>query len=159
MDFRVELDYFRGPLDLLLYLVRKHELDVRDLPIALITEQFLTHLEVLEKLDVNEVGDAMCPVGEKPSAQAPRFQVLEGFDDPIIEKYQRLLAANDAEVAGVEFIRDERGVPYTYDINTNTNYNSAAEERSGKSGMRAVAAFLGQELAKLGPTALGQAAE
>jgi len=109
--------------------------------------------------DVCEVGDAMCPVGEKPSAQAPRFQVLEGFDDPIIEKYQRLLAANDAEVAGVEFIRDERGVLYTYDINTNTNYNSAAEERSGKSGMRAVAAFLGQELAKLGPTALGQAAE
>ena len=99
--------------------------------------------------DVCEVGDAMCPVGEKPSAQAPRFQVLEGFDDPIIEKYERLLAANDAEVAGVEFIRDERGVLYTYDINTNTNYNSAAEERSGKSGMRAVAAFLGQELRRL----------
>ncbi len=51
MDFRVQLDYFRGPLDLLLYLVRKHELDVCDLPIALVTEQYLNYLEVLEKLD------------------------------------------------------------------------------------------------------------
>ena len=57
MDFRVELDVFRGPLDLLLFLVRKHELDIRDLPIALITEQYLTYLEVLQRLDVNEVGD------------------------------------------------------------------------------------------------------
>jgi segregation and condensation protein A len=57
MDFRVQLDVFRGPLDLLLFLVRKHELDVRDLPIALVTEQYLQHLEVLQQLDVNDVGD------------------------------------------------------------------------------------------------------
>jgi segregation and condensation protein A len=57
MDFRVELDTFRGPLDLLLYLVRKHEVDVSDIPIALITDQYLAHLDVLEQLDVNAVGD------------------------------------------------------------------------------------------------------
>ena len=99
--------------------------------------------------DVCEVGDAMCPVGEKPSAAAPRFEVIEGFDHPIIERYRKLLAANDAEVAGVEFITDEHDEPYTYDINTNTNYNSAAEQRSGRSGMRVLAAFLGEELRRL----------
>jgi hypothetical protein len=109
--------------------------------------------------DVCEVGDAMCPVGEQPSAQAPRFQVIEGFDHPVIARYERVLAANDAQVAGVEFITDERGEIYTYDINTNTNYNSAAEERAGKSGMRAVAAFLGAELGKLRRTDLGAAAD
>src|SRR5258706_102675 len=57
MDFRVQLDVFRGPLDLLLFLVRKHELDVRDLPIALIADQYLAHLEILQQLDVDEVGD------------------------------------------------------------------------------------------------------
>jgi len=57
MTFRVELDDFRGPLDLLLYLVRKHELDILDLPIAKITDQFLQHISVLEQLDVNFVGD------------------------------------------------------------------------------------------------------
>ncbi len=57
MDFRVQLDSFRGPLDLLLYLVRKNELDVADLPIAKVTEQYLAHLEILEQLDVNSVAD------------------------------------------------------------------------------------------------------
>ena len=46
MDFRVDLEIFRGPLDLLLYLVRKHEVEVVDLPIAPITEQILEYLGV-----------------------------------------------------------------------------------------------------------------
>ncbi|MCA9217434.1 MAG: segregation/condensation protein A [Planctomycetales bacterium] len=57
MHFRVDLDIFRGPLDLLLYLVRKHELDIANIAIAHITEQFVNHIEVLEQLDVNAVGD------------------------------------------------------------------------------------------------------
>ena len=108
--------------------------------------------------DVCEVGDAMCPVGEAPSQAAPRFQVVEGFRHPIIEKYVKVLEANDVEVAGVEFITDASGELYTYDINTNTNYNSAAEERAGKDGMRAVAAFLGRELRAL-ESRLGAAAD
>jgi hypothetical protein len=98
--------------------------------------------------DVCEVGDAMCPVGEQPSAAAPRFQVVEGFRHPVVASYERFLAANDIEVAGIEFIADAKGELYTYDVNTNTNYNGAAEEKAGLHGMRAVAAFLGAELAK-----------
>jgi hypothetical protein len=99
--------------------------------------------------DVCEIGDAMCPVGERPSSQAPRFQVVDGFHHPIVERYQRFLAANGIEIAGIEFIADKSGELYTYDVNTNTNYNSAAEERAGVSGMRAIAAFLGEELRAL----------
>jgi len=109
--------------------------------------------------DVCEVGDAMCPVGEKPSAATARFQVIEGFNHSIVERYRKVLAANDTEVAGVEFITDENGDLYTYDVNTNTNYNSAAEQRSGKSGMRAVAAFLGQELRRVEHGQFGAAAD
>lgn len=57
MDFRVDLTTFRGPLDLLLYLVRKHEVDVSDIPIAEVTDQFLKYLDLLEQLDVDDVGD------------------------------------------------------------------------------------------------------
>jgi len=57
MNFRVDLDTFRGPLDLLLYLVRKHEVEVIELPIALITDQFLAHLELLEQLDIDGIGE------------------------------------------------------------------------------------------------------
>ena len=57
MDFRVDLTMYRGPLDLLLYLVRKHELDILDIPVAAITDQYLGYLQVLEELQVDEVGD------------------------------------------------------------------------------------------------------
>ncbi|MFO0905621.1 MAG: segregation/condensation protein A [Pirellulales bacterium] len=57
MQFRVDLDIFRGPLDLLLYLVKKHELEIADVPIATITEQFLTYLEVLQEINIDDVGD------------------------------------------------------------------------------------------------------
>jgi len=57
MRFRVQLDLFAGPLDLLWYLVRKQELDILDIPIALVTEQYLEMLQVLEGIDVNAVGD------------------------------------------------------------------------------------------------------
>jgi len=57
MDFRVDLDIFRGPLDLLLYLVRKHEVEIVDIPIASVTDQFLAYVAVLEQLDVNAAGD------------------------------------------------------------------------------------------------------
>jgi segregation and condensation protein A len=57
MLFRVNLDIFRGPLDLLLYLVRKHEVDVRRIPVARIADQYIQHLDVLQQIDVNAVGD------------------------------------------------------------------------------------------------------
>ena len=89
------------------------------------------------------------PVGERPSTEAPRFQVLDDFRHPNVERYQRFLAANGIEIAGIEFIVDAAGEAYTYDVNTNTNYNSAAEARAGRYGMRAIASFLGRELKAL----------
>ncbi|MBM4075506.1 MAG: chromosome segregation protein ScpA [Planctomycetes bacterium] len=56
-DYRVHLDLFTGPLDLLLYLVRRNEVDIAKLPISTITNQFLQFLEVLEFLDLDLVGD------------------------------------------------------------------------------------------------------
>lgn len=55
--FRVDLDIFRGPLDLLLYLVRKHEVDIEDIPVAAITTQYLEYLEILKELDIDAVGE------------------------------------------------------------------------------------------------------
>lgn len=52
-EYRVHLDVFAGPLDLLLYLVRKEELDIYDIPIARITEQYLEHIEMLKVLDMD----------------------------------------------------------------------------------------------------------
>ena len=57
MDYRVQLDQYSGPMDLLLYLVRRNELDLRDLPLAAIAEQFLEFVEILQELDLELVGE------------------------------------------------------------------------------------------------------
>jgi segregation and condensation protein A len=56
-DYRVQLDLFCGPLDLLLYLVRRNEVGAVDLPLAAIAEQFQEFLSVLEFLDLDLIGD------------------------------------------------------------------------------------------------------
>ena len=96
MNFRVELNTYRGPLDLLLYLVRKHEIDVTDIPIALVADQFLAHLAVLEQLDVDAVGDflemASTLIEIKSRMVLPRGgEEVDELDDPRDELVERLL--------------------------------------------------------------------
>ena len=97
MNFLVDLDIFRGPLDLLLYLVRKHEVEITEIPIAPITDQFLEYLAVLEQLDVDAVGDfldvASTLVEIKSRMVLPRSEEIEDpLEDPRRELVERLLA-------------------------------------------------------------------
>jgi segregation and condensation protein A len=96
MDFRIDLDVFRGPLDLLLYLVRKHEVEINELPIAPITRQYLDYLEVLQELDVNAVGEflemASTLAEIKSRCVLPHGgEEAETLDDPRDELVARLL--------------------------------------------------------------------
>jgi segregation and condensation protein A len=52
-EFRVELPVFEGPLDLLLHLIKKHELDILDLPVAFVTERYLEYLRFMQELDLD----------------------------------------------------------------------------------------------------------
>ncbi len=56
-DYRVRIDAFEGPLDLLLYLIRKHEVDIHDIPVATITEQYMRFLEGIERIDIDVAGE------------------------------------------------------------------------------------------------------
>lgn len=95
--------------------------------------------------DACRIDDLFCPVGEE-AEERPKFQVVEGFNDPIIAKYEEFLRQNHIAVAGIEFIRNSAGDIFTYDVNTNTNYNADAEAAYGKYGMLELANFLGKEL-------------
>ncbi|MCA1056559.1 alpha-L-glutamate ligase [Rossellomorea aquimaris] len=97
--------------------------------------------------DACQIDDLYCPVGEKE--EAPKFKVIDGFEDGILTKYEEFLRMNKIDIAGIEFIRDAEGTIYTYDVNTNTNYNKDAEEAAGKYGMLELAKYLGSELEKL----------
>ncbi len=98
MRFRVQLDMFSGPLDLLWYLVRKHELDILDIPIAVVTDQYLELIAVLEQIDVNAVADflevATRLMEIKSKLMLPRHEDLETeetLEDPRQDMVQRLL--------------------------------------------------------------------
>jgi hypothetical protein len=111
--------------------------------------------------DVCQIDDAFCPVGEQPAplASAPRFRIVKDFDrKDLVDKYRRFIADHGIGIAGIEFIEDARGEVYTYDVNTNTNYNPAAEAEAGQYAMKVVAAYLGRELRQLGGAKLTQAA-
>jgi len=57
MSYRIRLENFEGPLDLLLFLIRKNEVDIYDIPIAEITRQYLEYVEVIKLLDLEYAGD------------------------------------------------------------------------------------------------------
>lgn len=88
---------FAGPLDLLLYLVRKHELEALDIPIALVAEQYLEILAAIEQIDVDAVGDFLEVATQlmeiKSRMMLPRHEEIEEepVDDPRHELVARLL--------------------------------------------------------------------
>jgi len=98
--------------------------------------------------DSCQIGDLFCPVGEDPRAQM-KFKIVENPHTGLISKYESFLKTHAIDVAGIEFITDENGVIYTYDINTNTNYNSEAEEKAQVFAMLEMAKYLGEKLGAL----------
>lgn len=110
MEYRVELDVYNGPLDLLLYLIKRDELDIYDIPIARITDSYLAYVTMLrniktrEGLDINVAGDFVVMAAtlmEIKSAmllpKAPAAQQNDGptaaqeITDPRYELVQQLL--------------------------------------------------------------------
>lgn len=95
MPYQVKLDIFEGPLDLLLYLIKKNEVDIYDIPIALITAQYLEYLDVMKELNLDIAGEFLVmaatlikiksqmllpPVegeGEDDAAADPRTELME----------------------------------------------------------------------------------
>lgn len=94
--------------------------------------------------DACNVEEEYCPA----NTTGNKFMILENFSNPILEQYKKVLKNNNVEIAGIEFVEDRNGQLYTYDINTNTNYNSVAENLSNLKGMGAIANFLKKELEK-----------
>lgn len=97
-EFRARLETYSGPLDLLLYLIKKEEVDVFDIPIARLVEQYQLYLEVLRDIDPNACGEFLVMAARlmeiKSKLLLPR-EVLEEdeeeLDDPRLELVRQLL--------------------------------------------------------------------
>ena len=95
--------------------------------------------------DACNVEEQFCPT----NPDGNKFMILKDYKNPEIVTYEKFLKQNDIEIAGIEYMIDTGGVHYSYDVNTNTNYNSIAEKKAGIFGMKQIALFLKEELQKV----------
>ncbi len=97
MTYKIRLEVFEGPLDLLLYLIKRDELNVYDIPITKITEQYLEHLNLMELLDLDVAGEFLVMAATlmqiKSKMLLPPDPVVEEGEeaDPRAELVRRLL--------------------------------------------------------------------
>lgn len=96
-EYRVSLPSFHGPLDLLLYLVKKNEVDIREIPVGVIAEQFRQYLDILALIDVELVGDflvtaaTLAEIKSRMVLPQPETAAQETTEDPRRELVQQLL--------------------------------------------------------------------
>ena len=96
-DYKVQLDIFEGPLDLLLHLIRTQEIDIYDIPIAQITDQYLHYVQIMRDLNISVAGEflymAATLIYIKSRMLLPPDPTVEGeeFEDPRQELVQQLL--------------------------------------------------------------------
>lgn len=94
-DYRVNLDIFAGPLDLLLYLVRKEEVDIYDIPIAKITDQYIRYIELLKSLDIDLAGDFLVMAATlmqiKSAMLLPKVEPDQIQDDDLVDPRMELV--------------------------------------------------------------------
>ena len=124
--------------------------------VEFVNSKFLYTVEV----DASE-GFELCPACPEDQINIPQQQIAGEFcpttgnkfniiknyrENELTKKYENFIAANGIEIAGIEYLTDKNGAIYTYDVNTNTNYNSQAEKNSEIKGMRSIAHFLKKEL-------------
>jgi segregation and condensation protein A len=95
--YTVKVDIFEGPLDLLLHLIKQNQLDIYDIPIALVTEQYLEYIRIMKALDLTIAGEflvmaaTLMYIKSRMLLPAPIEEVEEEEEDPRAELVQRLV--------------------------------------------------------------------
>jgi len=98
MDYKLQLENFYGPMDLMLHLVKENELNIYDIPIARVTEQYLSYMEIMKKLDINLAGEFIVMASTLMQIKARTLVPVyadeeeeEEDEDPRFELVRRLL--------------------------------------------------------------------
>jgi len=109
-DYRVKLEIFSGPLDLLLHLIKEEEVDIYDIPIARITEQYLRYVEMMQRLDLEVAGEfilmAATLIRIKVRLLLPQDEVDTDEPDPREELIMALVEYKKYKEAG-ELLREK----------------------------------------------------
>jgi len=110
-DYRVNLDVFEGPLDLLLYLIKKNDLDVYDIPVAFILEEYMRYVDTLKDLDIDFAGEFLFMAAElahiKSRMLLPDGEIEQEEEDidPRADLVKRLLEYQQFKEASLELAK------------------------------------------------------
>ncbi len=114
MSYKVKLNIFEGPMDLLLHLIRKHEIDIYDIPIALITREYMKYLGLMKTLNLDGVGEFLVMAATLTQIKSKMLLPPEESDeereegtDPREELVQRLLEYKKYKEAASELKAQE----------------------------------------------------
>jgi segregation and condensation protein A len=97
MSYKIKLQLFEGPLDLLLYLVKKDHVNIYDIPIAQVTQQYMDYIELMKILDLNIAGEflvmaaTLIQIKSKMLLPVPEVEQPQEEDDPRSELIKQLL--------------------------------------------------------------------
>jgi segregation and condensation protein A len=126
MNYVVRLEQFEGPLDLLLYLIQRDEMDIYDIPIARITQQYLQHIEMMDRLDLHPAGEFLVMAATLLRIKARLLLPVqrpgdENEEDPRAELVQRLLEYKKFKEAArkLEQREADRALRYTRPLDSN----------------------------------------
>ena len=134
-EYKVDLDVFEGPLDLLLYLIKKEEVDIYNIPIESITTQYMKYLNLMQMLDLNIAGEfivmaatlmmiksrMLLPVDERPEMEEeeddPRWDLVrqlveyKKFKDAAAHLHDREFTQENTFGLGAESVAFEPEAP------------------------------------------------
>ncbi len=141
-DYEVRLSSFQGPLDLLLFLVRRAEVDISDIPIALITEQYFAFLKNIHRIDVELAGEFLVMAAslveiksrtlapQQPSTRESSDDRNRTSDDPRFELVQQLLAYQQFRTAAgtLDRLRQESARRYGAGAHGGTLASDASDD-------------------------------
>lgn len=110
-NYRVKVTEFEGPMDLLLFFIKRDELDIYDIPIARITAEFFEYLHLMATLDLEVAGDFIVMAATlmqiKVRMLLPRVEGAEEEEDPRAELVRRLIEYKRFKEASLEMSRME----------------------------------------------------
>lgn len=115
MSYKIKLEIFEGPLDLLLYLVKKDHLNIYDIPIAQVAQQYLKYIELMRLLDLNIAGEflvmaaTLMQIKSKMLLPAEEIELQEAQEDPREELVRRLLEYEKFKEIAQELRQRESG--------------------------------------------------
>lgn len=129
-DYKVTLESFEGPLDLLLHLIRKDEVDIYNIPIGHITEQYMAYLETMRALDINVAGEFLVMAA---TLMVIKSRMLLPKDDPSSKRDDETMEALDPRWDLVrQLVEYKRYKDAANDFSTRETLRGATFPKGGK---------------------------